>query len=114
MVFLGIVLTIVTFPVGLIIGPLVAIMGLTFVVKQVYAEETVIVDDVARPVRSRYISNDVKAAVIRRDEGRCVVCSATEDIQFDHIIPWSKGGSNNQENIQVLCGDCNRRKSNSI
>lgn len=59
---------------------------------------------------SRYISNDVKAEVMRRDGGRCRRCGATEDLQFDHVIPWSRGGANTVKNIQLLCGACNRRK----
>lgn len=59
---------------------------------------------------SRYIPNDVKAAVMRRDMGRCQRCGSTEDIQYDHVHPWSKGGTATVRNIQLLCGPCNRRK----
>lgn len=61
---------------------------------------------------SRYIPNDVKAAVMRRDMGRCRQCGSTEEIHFDHVIPWSKGGAATLKNIQLLCGPCNWRKSN--
>ena len=65
--------------------------------------------------RSRYIRNDVKAEAMRRAMGRCqrAGCGSTNDLQFDHRIPFSRGGSNDVENIQVLCGVCNRRKSNN-
>jgi len=60
---------------------------------------------------SRYIPNDVKAEVMRRDGGQCRQCGSTEEIHFDHVIPWSRGGTATVGNIQVLCGPCNRRKS---
>lgn len=60
------------------------------------------------------ISAEVRDAVYRRDGGRCQECGATEDLQFDHIIPFSKGGATSVENLQLLCGKCNRAKSNKI
>lgn len=56
------------------------------------------------------ISQDVKIAVAARDEGKCVECGTTEDLHFDHKVPCSKGGTNNVDNIRLMCGDCNRRK----
>jgi 5-methylcytosine-specific restriction endonuclease McrA len=63
---------------------------------------------------NRYVSQATKRAVLIRDEGRCVRCGQTEDLQFDHIIPITMGGSSEESNIQLLCGLCNRRKSNKI
>lgn len=70
-----------------------------------------------RPVkqkRSRHIPNDVMAAVMRRDGGRCRNCGSGTDIQFDHIYPYSRGGTSTVNNIQLLCGSCNRAKSNKV
>jgi hypothetical protein len=59
---------------------------------------------------SRLIPQDVKIQVSVRDQGRCVQCGSDEDLHYDHKIPWSKGGTNTDNNIQLLCGTCNRRK----
>ena len=64
--------------------------------------------------RSRTIPQDVKDKVWNRDGGKCVLCGSNELIEFDHIIPYSKGGSNTYRNIQVLCQSCNRSKSDNI
>jgi hypothetical protein len=64
--------------------------------------------------RSRSITEDVKDAVWRRDEGKCTQCGSNEDLEFDHIIPHSKGGANTKRNIQLLCEPCNRKKSDNI
>jgi 5-methylcytosine-specific restriction endonuclease McrA len=60
------------------------------------------------------IPRDVVDAVYRRDGGRCVYCGATENLQLDHIIPFSKGGATSIENLQLLCQKCNLEKSNKI
>jgi HNH endonuclease len=59
---------------------------------------------------SRTIPQDVKIAVAARDGGRCRQCGSTEELHFDHVIPWSKGGANTVDNIQLLCGYHNRLK----
>jgi len=63
---------------------------------------------------TRHISSHVKREVWRRDRGMCVQCGSREHIEYDHIIPYSKGGSNTARNIQLLCKECNRSKSARI
>ncbi|MFL2972594.1 MAG: HNH endonuclease [Candidatus Thalassarchaeaceae archaeon] len=64
--------------------------------------------------RSRYISNSVRGEVWSRDRGMCVICQSMDDLQFDHIIPHSRGGSNTAQNLQILCKRCNLAKSDMI
>jgi hypothetical protein len=60
------------------------------------------------------IPSNVRTEVWRRDEGKCVKCGSRVNLEFDHIVPVSKGGSNTARNIELLCQDCNRAKSASI
>lgn len=51
----------------------------------------------------------------RRDGFYCAHCkSSGNDLQIDHIIPISKGGTNERENLQLLCKDCNGAKRDKI
>jgi hypothetical protein len=60
---------------------------------------------------NRMIPRTVKAEVWKRDDGKCVNCGSTNNLHFDHIIPFSKGGSSLvAENIQLLCARHNLKK----
>lgn len=60
------------------------------------------------------IPEEVRFSVWRRDGGKCVKCGSKRKLEFDHIIPVSKGGGNTERNIQILCEHCNREKSDRI
>ncbi len=65
--------------------------------------------------RSRIIPTNVKLEVWKRDRGACVTCGATDELHFDHILPYSKGGTSlRSENIQLLCARHNLVKSAKI
>jgi len=67
------------------------------------------------PIHDRQpIPGLVKMYVWKRDGGKCIKCGNSENLEFDHIIPISKGGSNTERNIQLLCESCNRTKSSNI
>lgn len=72
------------------------------------------VEGVKEKRHRKRIPEDVQTFVWRRDEGMCVKCGSNENLEFDHIIPFSKGGSDTARNIQLLCQKCNREKSNKI
>lgn len=71
-------------------------------------------NDHPQAARSRVIPSFVKQQVWARDDGKCVLCGAFEEIHFDHELPFSKGGSNTVENIRLLCAHCNLAKSDRI
>lgn len=62
---------------------------------------------------SRYISTTTKKIVFTRDGGVCLCCGSSDRLEYDHITPFSCGGSSSPSNIQLLCMKCNRSKSNS-
>ena len=63
----------------------------------------------------RMIPTAIKIKVWARDGGRCTKCGAKDDLHFDHIIPFSKGGSSlTDQNIQLLCAHHNLEKSAQI
>ena len=64
--------------------------------------------------RRERIPEHVRIAVWRRDGGKCVRCGSRENLEYDHIIPVSKGGSNTARNIELLCERCNREKRDRI
>lgn len=71
-----------------------------------------------RRIRSRSVSVYIRYQVLNRDRFRCVKCkrspatNARVKLEIDHIIPWSKGGETIIDNLQVLCRQCNLKKSN--
>jgi len=63
----------------------------------------------------RIIPTAVKLEVWKRDGGKCAMCGSTQDLHFDHIIPYSKGGSSTTaDNIQLLCSKHNLEKKDRI
>ena len=60
------------------------------------------------------IPSHVRREVWRRDQGKCVRCGSREKLEFDHIVPVARGGSNTARNLELLCEACNRSKSASI
>ena len=77
-------------------------------------------EDFSRPVKTdlphrRLIPSSVKQQVWARDGGKCTKCGATNELHFDHILPYSKGGTSiTIENVQLLCARHNLQKSNKI
>ncbi|MFM7218325.1 MAG: HNH endonuclease [Bacteroidota bacterium] len=62
--------------------------------------------------QSRHISASTKKMVYTRDGGICRCCGSSLSLEYDHITPFSCGGTSTASNIQLLCQKCNRSKSN--
>ena len=63
----------------------------------------------------RAFTESMKIAAYERQEGICPICGKYflyEQMEADHITPWSQGGQTSKDNCQMLCVECNRRKSN--
>lgn len=62
----------------------------------------------------RAFDDNTKREVYERQKGICALCGkpfAIEQMEADHITPWHAGGRTIAENCQMLCRECNRRKS---
>lgn len=65
--------------------------------------------------RRRLIPTNIKLEVWKRDAGRCTKCGATDELHFDHILPFAKGGTSlKAENVQLLCARHNLQKRDRI
>lgn len=70
---------------------------------------------IVNPTRRRIIPTAVKLAVWKRDGGKCVKCGATNELHFDHELPWAKWGTSLTEaNVQLLCARHNLEKRDHI
>jgi 5-methylcytosine-specific restriction endonuclease McrA len=78
------------------------------------AHQTVALGQAPPAPRREAISRDIRRTVWERDGGACVQCGDAFELQFDHIIPIALGGATTIENLQVLCGPCNRTKGAEI
>lgn len=83
-----------------------------------YFEKLKVKFDEPRVIESSYnrprIPEKIRIEVWRRDGGKCARCGSREKLEYDHIVPISKGGSNTARNIELLCEKCNRSKSNNV
>lgn len=56
----------------------------------------------------------VRNRILKKCKNKCVKCGSIEKLEVDHIIPLSRGGRENEDNMQILCKKCNCKKHNGI
>ena len=62
----------------------------------------------------RAFSDNMKQKAYEKQAGICVICDdefTLEEMEADHITPWSQDGKTSEDNCQMLCKKCNREKS---
>ena len=67
-----------------------------------------------RHLQIRAFDGNTKRRQYEKQKGICPICGKhfeIEEMEADHITPWSQGGHTTPDNCQMLCRDCNRRKS---
>jgi len=79
-------------------------------------DDTAAVDTAYRQTKHRrLIPSHIKLAVWKRDGGRCTICGSADELHFDHILPYAKGGTSlKADNVQLLCARRNLQKSAKI
>lgn len=108
--------------VAMVVGPILAILGEPKAINAALAGAVIFgiaywlhrnkPKTVAR--KRRPLTEAVKHEVWRRDQGACVKCGSRNRLEYDHIVPWSLGGSDTVRNIELLCETCNRRKGATV
>ena len=58
----------------------------------------------------KQLPKHLRDQILKKFNYKCFQCGATKHLAIDHINPYSKGGSDNPENLQVLCRSCNSKK----
>jgi len=56
----------------------------------------------------------VRDRILEKSNYQCVKCGSKIKLEVDHIIPLSRGGREDEDNMQILCKRCNGKKHNSI
>ncbi len=55
-----------------------------------------------------------REAILTRDRYQCAHCGSVQNLTMDHVIPKAVGGTNHINNLQTLCGGCNKKKGCEI
>jgi hypothetical protein len=84
-------------------------------VKSELAEKCGTTYEACRDAANKAIADSrLRKQVFERDGHRCKICKRMDCLSIDHIIPVSKGGTNDLDNLQTLCRPCNSAKGESL
>ena len=75
-----------------------------------------LLDGAEKHLNIRAFTPSMKRSAFERQQGKCPICHHTftiDEMEADHITPWSQGGKTSPDNCQMLCKDCNRHKSDN-
>jgi RNase P subunit RPR2 len=53
----------------------------------------------------------IRLPQIKKAQGKCQKCGSTHNLEFEHRVPFARGGTNDISNIQLYCKNCNTRKA---
>lgn len=72
-----------------------------------------IMEDAEPQARSRRkdIPRRVRKAIYERDGHQCVECGSMQRLTLDHVVPFCRGGADDQDNLRTLCLRCNSRRN---
>ncbi len=82
-----------------------------------FAAEALTETTESRRIGRQHIPFHVRMRIVRRDNYTCQHCGKhllDDEVEFDHIIPVSKGGSSEEHNLRLTCYDCNRDKKDNF
>jgi len=79
-----------------------------------YMRKNKINNDEEIKVNRKAISEELRNEIFKEDNYKCKICGSSKNLVIDHIIPFSKGGSTEKDNLQTLCKECNRKKGVNI
>lgn len=67
-----------------------------------------------KPKKSYNVKSFLRILLLALYENKCMNCGSITFLNIDHIIPRSLGGTDELNNLQILCWPCNRKKSNTL
>ena len=92
------------------IGIVALILGGIYIVGQVFGSSSGSKSKHSTNRTGEYPYNwdSIRADVLKRDGHRCGNCGSSTSLHVHHIVPLSKGGTNNPSNLRTLCEDCHK------
>ena len=65
-------------------------------------------------LKRKTISRKIRSMILKKYNYKCIKCGSTENLTLDHIKPFSRNGTDDENNLQILCKKCNSKKGSRI